>query len=33
MFGEQKTLGPIWDHTFCALLNDLRVHARSATLE
>jgi hypothetical protein len=27
---ESGVLGPIWDHTFCALLNDLHVHARSA---
>ena len=27
----QKCLGPIWDHTVCALLNDLDVHARSAS--
>jgi len=26
----QKCLGPIWDHTLCALLNDLHVPARSA---
>ena len=25
-----ELLGPIWDHTFCAPLNDLHVHARSA---
>ena len=30
---SQNALGPIWDHTFYALLNDLHVHARSATLE
>jgi len=24
----QVGLGPIWDHTFRALLNDLHVHAR-----
>ncbi len=27
---SRKALGPIWDHTFCAVLNDLHVHARSA---
>ena len=30
---EAGDLGPIWDHTFCALLNDLHVYARSADLE
>ncbi len=24
-------LGPLWDHTLCAMLNDLRVHERRAS--
>ena len=32
-FAGGSVLGPIWDHTFSALLNDLYVHARSASLE
>ena len=30
-FAGGSVLGPIWDHTFSALLNDLHLHARSAS--